>query len=238
MLLVVLHHIVADGWSLGVLFRELQALYAAETTGEPADLMPLALQYRRLRRVAATAFDRCRARPSHGVLASATDPASRDSRPAARSTPSARNNGTRWPRPVRVSPELTSVLARVGAQENATLFVLLLSAYLALLHRYTGQDDLCVGTPVANRTRQEVEPLIGCFVNTLAIRAKVSGDLTFRQLVQRTRDTAIDAQVHQDLPFELLVDALQIPRSADRSRYFRRCSPCRRACRPRSNCPA
>ena len=96
----------------------------------------------------------------------------------------------------------------------------LLAAFQSVLHRYTGQDDILVGVPVANRLRPEVEDLIGCFINTLVMRGDLSGDPTFRQLVARTRQIAIDAQTHQDLPFEVMVDALKVRRSATQSPLF------------------
>jgi syringomycin synthetase protein SyrE len=119
-----------------------------------------------------------------------------------------------------LAPEQVRALERFCAVENATMFMALLAVFQALLHRYSGQDDVCVGTPVANRTRPETEALIGCFVNTLVMRGDLSGDPTFRTLIRRTRDTAIDAQVHQDLPFELLVDALNVERSPNHAPLF------------------
>ena len=219
-LLVVFHHIVADGWSLSVLFRELTTLYSAHRAGEPASLVPLSVQYGdftvwQRQYLTGSVLDHhldywCRQlSPLPAVLDLPLD------RPRPLETTSRGGHVT-----FRMPPESVRAQSRLAAQENATPFVVLLSAYQTLLHRYTGQTDVCVGTPVANRTRQEVEPLIGCFVNTIAIRTDLSGDLSFRQLVQRTKEASIDAQVHQDLPFELLVDALQVRRSPNHSPVF------------------
>ena len=120
----------------------------------------------------------------------------------------------------RSSAELAAAVSQFSAARGVTPFMTFLAAYQAVLHRYTGQDDVCVGTAVANRTRPEIEGLIGCFVNTLVMRGDLSGDPTFDELVDRTRTTTIDAQVHQDLPFELMVEALKVKRSANRSPLF------------------
>ncbi len=219
-LVITLHHIVSDGWSLGVLFKELQHVYEAERTGQPIRLPPLFAQYadfavwqRRQLRGSALAgllqYWRRKLRPLPPRLDMPLD----HPRPDETTT---RGGRVRFQLPATVA----SALARLAADEHTTLFVTSLAVYLAVLSRYSGQEDICVGTPVANRTRPEIEALIGCFVNTLAIRGDVSGDPTFHQLVRRTRETAIDAQVHQDLPFELLVDALEIERSANHTPIF------------------
>lgn len=219
-LLLTLHHIVCDGWSLGVLFRELRTLYAAYTRGERASLPPLPVQYPDFavwQRQYLTgdilerhlSYWRHQLRPPVAVLDWPVD------RPHPVET-TARGGHVVFD----VPGETVTAVSRFSAAEGVTLFMTFLAAYQAVIHRYTGQDDVCVGTPVANRTRPEIEGLIGCFVNTLVLRGDLSGDPTFRRLVERTRDTAIDAQVHQELPFELLVDALKVRRSANRSPLF------------------
>ena len=108
----------------------------------------------------------------------------------------------------------------MSRSENATPFMTLLAAYKVLLYRYTGQEQLQVGSPTANRTRPEVESLVGCFVNTLILRTDLNGRLTFRELLARVKRVCIEAYAHQDLPFEKLVQALQPARRLDRSPLF------------------
>ncbi|MEK7784033.1 MAG: condensation domain-containing protein, partial [Chloroflexota bacterium] len=117
-------------------------------------------------------------------------------------------------------PGLPPKMKALARQEEATLFMTSLAVFQTLLHRYTGQDDICVGTPIANRTRAEVEPLIGFFVNTLVLRGDLSGEPTFRELLRRVRETALGAYAHQDVPFEMLVDALQPQRDLSRAPLF------------------
>jgi amino acid adenylation domain-containing protein len=211
LLILVLHHIIADGWSVKVFLRELAALYAA-FAGERRDaagpLPELSLQYfdfarwqrRRLTGEllgAQLAYWRqaLGSAPSHLAL-----PADRP-RPAVPS-----------PRGARISQQLpsaeTAELHRAAGQSGATLFMSLLAAFAALLHRATGEPDLVVGTPIANREQLELEGLIGCFVNTLALRADLSGRPSFRDLLERVRQVCLAAYANQDLPFEQLVEAL------------------------------
>src|SRR5205823_11641601 len=117
-------------------------------------------------------------------------------------------------------PDLSAALAALSQGEGATLFMTLLAAFQVLLARYSGQDDLVVGTPIAGRTRAETEDLIGCFVNTLALRADLAGNPSFRELLGRVRTVALGAYAHQDLPFEKLVEELQPERDLRHAPLF------------------
>src|SRR5262249_10796336 len=120
----------------------------------------------------------------------------------------------------QVSLEVTQGLKELGRQEGATLFMLLLAAFQALLHRYSGQEDISVGSPIANRNRAEIEGLIGFFVNMLVLRTDLGGDPSFRELLSRVREVALNAYAHQDLPFEQLVEALQPERNMAQNPLF------------------
>ena len=207
LLILTMHHIITDGWSMNVLRREVRELYEAFRAGRPSPLPKLSLQYADFAvwqrqwlqgEVLQKQLDYWKEK-----LAGAERlelPVDRP-RPAAPSYASARQ-------PFRIEPEVIQKLRDLGQQEEATLFMTLLAAFQVMLGRYSGQDDIVVGTPIANRTRTELEGLIGFFVNTLVIRADLSGDCTFRQLLQRVRQTCLEAYAHQDLPFEKLVEAL------------------------------
>ena len=219
-LLLVIHHIATDGWSMGVLLRELGALYEAFRNGQPARLPDLPIQYRDFAQwqrewlqgevlEKQLGYWRERLRGAPAVLQLWTDHP-RPSQPT--------RSGAR--QAVVLSESLTASLAELGKQEGASLFMTLLAAFLVLLYRYTGQTDLCVGTPIANRTRAETEGLIGFFVNTLVLRTDLSGDPSFRELLRRTREVALEAYAHQDLPFQNLVEALQPERSLSHSPLF------------------
>src|SRR5439155_26184250 len=121
---------------------------------------------------------------------------------------------------VRLSAEVTQGLKALGQEEGTTLFMTLLAGFQALLHRYSRQEEIVVGTPIANRTHAEVEGLIGFFVNTLALKGDFSGDPSFRQMLARVREAALGAYAHQDLPFEKLVDELQPQRSLSHTPIF------------------
>ncbi|MEV5803116.1 amino acid adenylation domain-containing protein [Streptomyces collinus] len=207
-LLLAFHHIVTDGWSMGVLVRELEALYAGhslpelpirqadfaawqrrEPTGDPghwrdrlAGLPPLELPY-----------DLARADQAH----SAGDV-----------------------REFRVGPELLQRLERLGRDHRATPYMTLLAAYEVLLGTWSGQSDFGIGTPVSGRSRPETEHLVGFFANTVVLRADLAGDPSFAQLLGRVRDDALDAYQHQDVPFERVVDAVGHDRSLDHNPLF------------------
>jgi len=214
------HHIVFDGWSLGVFFRELGALYAARVTGQAPALPELPIQYAdfavwqrawlqgdALQRQLAYWQQRLSGPPP--ALGLPTD------RPR---PPIQTHNGAlhRFTLPAALYAEAQAL----AQKEGVSLFMLLLATFEALLYRYTGQEDFVIGAPIANRTRSEVEGLIGFFVNTLALRSDLSGNPTFRELLDRTRRGALEAYEHQDLPFEQLVEALQPERDLSRSPLF------------------
>ncbi|AOJ24806.1 non-ribosomal peptide synthetase [Burkholderia seminalis] len=219
-LALTVHHIVSDGWSSGVMLDELAAFYRAYASDRPVPLAPLPIQYadyalwqRRWldagERDRQLAFWRERLDPQRGVL---TLPGAA-ARPARRSARGARH--------------VFSLDARVGAQlrafaaaSGATPFAVLLAALDALLARATGDARICVGVPAANRERAEVAGLIGFFVNTLAIDVDVPAHGDFSSLVARTQRALVDAQMHQDVPFEQVVDALGVPRSASHHPLF------------------
>ncbi|HEX2081289.1 MAG TPA: amino acid adenylation domain-containing protein [Longimicrobium sp.] len=219
-LLVTLHHAVSDGWSLGVLYRELSALYAAFARGESSPLAPLPVQYAdfavwQRAHLAAGEMDRqlawwkARLAGAPALLALPTD----------RPRPPVQTYRGAVERTV-LPPEAAEAVRVAGRREGATLFMTLLAAYQALLSRYAGQDDVVVGSPVAGRTRPETEGLIGFFVNTLALRGDLSGDPTFRALLARVREATLGAWAHQDLPFERLVEEVRPERSLGHSPVF------------------
>ncbi|HSF40373.1 MAG TPA: amino acid adenylation domain-containing protein [Thermoanaerobaculia bacterium] len=213
-LLLTLHHIASDGWSEGVLRRELSSLYAAALAGEPSPLAPLPLQYADF-----AAWQR--AWPEEALAAQlahwkerlagtpALDlPADRPRPPVARF----RGDSLRLDLP----PGLAGALRRLARRGQATVFMTVLAAWHALLERHSGQTDFAIGTPVANRTRPELEPLIGVFLNMLALRTDGGGDPSFAELLARVRHTALAAYDHADVPFERIVDEVKVER--DRSR--------------------
>ncbi|HEU0053107.1 MAG TPA: amino acid adenylation domain-containing protein, partial [Longimicrobium sp.] len=206
-LVVSMHHAVSDGWSVGVLHRELRVLYDAFSRGAPSPLAEPPVRYADWsawqRRMHAEGGLAAQAEFWRRTLADA--PAAIDL-PADRPRPAARGfaGAHQW---VRV-PAATARAARTLAErEGATLFMVLLAAFDVLLARTSGSDDIVVGTPVAGRTRPETESLIGFFVNNLPIRADLSGEPSFREVIGRVRKAALDAYAHQDLPFQLLVEA-------------------------------
>ncbi len=219
-LLLTMHHIVGDGWSIGVLLGELQALYEAFLLGRPPVLPDLPLQYADYaewegNRLRGDLIDR---QVAYWRKQLAGAPSSLDL-PTDRPRPQVATFRGAW-RSFRLPKDLSASIKALALREGTTLFTTLLAAIQALLHRYSGQDDLCVGTPVAGRTRLETEGLIGCFINTLALRGDLSGNPTFRGLLRRTHEAVLGAQTHQDLPFERLVELLSLPRDPGRQPLF------------------
>jgi amino acid adenylation domain-containing protein len=219
-LLVTLHHIISDGWSNGLFLREMAVLYEAFAAGRPSPLPELPLQYadfaeQQLEELTGERLEReidWWRRQLAGAPAVLDLPADRP-RPPIQTFRGAR-------RPLQISPERTAALHRLARGESATLFMVLLTAFGALLRSWTGEEDLTLGTPVANRRRPELEGIIGFFANTLALRLDLSGDPAFRAALGRVLEVAHGAYAHQDLPFEKLVEELQPERDLSRSPLF------------------
>ncbi|MCP4657268.1 MAG: non-ribosomal peptide synthetase, partial [bacterium] len=219
LLLLTMHHIIADGWSIDVLLRELSVLYAAFSTGRPSPLPELRVQYadcaawqRRWLGGEALAAQRAYWRQQlAGPLPVLELPVD-----------GPRRAGTKRGATCSLGlPEsLAAGLRSLSREADATLFMTLLAAFDTLLHRTTGQIDLVVGTPVANRNRGESEGLIGLFVNTLVLRTDLRGDPSFRELLGRVREVALGAYAHSDLPFEKLVEELHPQRASSLSPLF------------------
>jgi amino acid adenylation domain-containing protein len=207
-LLLVTHHIASDGWSMGILFRELAALYEGYSNHRPITLPELPIQY-------ADYAVWQREWLTGDVLQEQITywQQQLNNAPAVLELP------TDYPRPDRInyqgarerldlSHELSDALATLSRQEGATLFMTLLAAFQVLLARYTGQEDIVVGSPIAGRNYVETEGLIGFFVNTLVLRGNLSGSPSFRELLRCVKETVLGALAHQDLPFEKLVEEL------------------------------
>ncbi len=219
-LLFTLHHIVSDGWSTAILIREFITLYEAYRAGRASPLPELAIQYvdyaiwqrewlqgERLEQQISYWKQHLAGAPA--VLELPTD----RPRPVVQSYRGATLYST-------VPHSVAERLKQLGRQQDATLFMVLLAAFNILLSRYSGQDDHCVGTPVANRNRLEIEGLIGFFVNTLVLRTDLSGNPTFRELLGRVKEVCLGAQAHQDLPFEKLVEELSPVRDMSHNPLF------------------
>ncbi len=219
-LLLTLHHSAGDGWSFGLLSRELVALYTAFSQGAPSPLTDLPLQYAdyalwqrawlsgdRLARELTVWRTRLAGAPE--CLHLPTD----RPRPAQQ-----RYRGATLP--LTIPAELTAGLRTLSQGAGVTLFMTLLAAWGCLLARYSGEEDLVIGSPVAGRTHQALEPLIGFFVNTLALRLDLTGRPSFRELLARVRGVCLEAYAHQEVPFERLVEALEIPRNLAQAPLF------------------
>ncbi|MFF2043469.1 amino acid adenylation domain-containing protein [Kitasatospora sp. NPDC058170] len=216
---LVLHHIAADGWSIGVLFGDLATAYAARREGRAPAFAPLAVQYADVAHWQQTELAEELARQEQwwlerlrGATATVTVPPDRP-RPAVAGTRGGRIT-------LGFGAERTRRIRRLAEQTGATPYMVLLAALQTVLSRYTGAEDVVVGTPVAGRTRSETEPLVGCFVNTLAMRTDLSGDPSVRLLLERVRENTLGAFGHQDLPFERLIDALGLDRELAHTPLF------------------
>ena len=219
-LLLIMHHTISDGWSLGVLLKELAAIYDAYLEGRSAPLPELSIQYADfalwqrewLQGEALQSQLTYWKQRFEGVEPFLQLPADRPRPPVQ----TFRGSSLNFELPIALSKALKAL----GQQEDATLFMTLLAAFKTLLYYYSGQEDIIVGIPIANRQRVETEGLIGFFANTLALRTTFSGHLTFQQLQHRVRETARGAYAHQDLPFEYLVEALHLERNMSHNPLF------------------
>jgi amino acid adenylation domain-containing protein/non-ribosomal peptide synthase protein (TIGR01720 family) len=214
-----MHHIVCDGWSSNVFSRELSALYAAFVAGKPSPLPELPIQYADF------------AYWQRGWLRGETLERQLGYWRSQLADLPVLELPIDRPRPpifsylgrsysFELSKNLSHALEQLSQEENCTLFMTLLAGFEIVLHRYTGQDDIVVGTPIANRNRRELEPLIGFFVNILVMRGDLSGNPTHREMMRRVKATALAAFDHQDLPFEKLVEELQPERDLARNPLF------------------
>ncbi|MDI1278800.1 condensation domain-containing protein, partial [Methylobacter sp.] len=218
--LLTMHHIVSDGWSLGIFLRELAALYEAFGKGLPSPLPELSIQYadyahwqrQRLQgKVLDQLLDYWRKQLSGApeLLALPTD----RPRPPVQTYHGRSLNA-------KLDADLSKRLQTLSQTMGGTLFMTLLSGFALLLSRYSGQEDIVIGTPVANRNHADIEPLIGLFINTLALRLDLSGNPSARELLARVRNTCLEAYEHQDVPFEQLVEELKPPRSLSYAPLF------------------
>ncbi|HEX8617331.1 MAG TPA: amino acid adenylation domain-containing protein, partial [Thermoanaerobaculia bacterium] len=220
-LMLNMHHIISDGWSVGVLIRELGLVLDALRTGRSPELPPLPIQY-----VDYSVWQR-RWLEDEGVL----ERQLAYWRHKLAGVPESLDLLTDYPRPsvqtfagatqsFVIDAELTAQLRRLAEREGGTLYMVLLAAFNTLMYRYTAQDDICIGTPIANRQYGETEGLIGMFVNTLALRTQVGGSDTFNELLARVKATCLEAYEHQDAPFEKVIDALHVQRNLAISPLF------------------
>lgn len=219
--IVSMHHIISDGWSIHLLIEEVTGLYEAYRSGKPSPAPDLPVQYGDFAHWQTDLLQ-----PGSAVLESQLaywkeqlHDVAELKLPLDRPRPAVYD-----PRgalmPLQYSAELTQALKKLSRREDVTLFMTLLSALSVLLHSHSGQEDIVVGAPIANRTRVEIEKLIGFFVNMLVLRTDLSGDPTFRELLQRTREVMIGAYAHQDVPFAKLVGELNVKRDASRNPLF------------------
>ncbi|WP_375466723.1 amino acid adenylation domain-containing protein [uncultured Nostoc sp.] len=219
-LLMCMHHVVSDAWSIGVFVQELAALYNAYSQGRPSPLTPLAIQYADFAiwqrnwlqgnvLQSHLSYWQQQLKDAPALLSLSTD----RPRPAVQTFAGTHQEFV-------LSVELTNRLVKLSQEQGCTLFMTLLAAYDTLLYRYTGSDDILVGSPIANRDRSEIEGLIGFFVNTLVMRTNLAGNPSFSELLNRVREMAMDAYAHQSLPFEMLVEALQPQRDLSHTPLF------------------
>ncbi|HKR12151.1 MAG TPA: condensation domain-containing protein, partial [Pyrinomonadaceae bacterium] len=218
--LFTMHHIISDGWSVGVFVKELAAEYEAFVTGQPSPLPELEIQYADFAHWQRTQLqgDALNAQLAYWKqqLAGA---------PAVLKLPVDRMRGgekvtASSKQPLALTPELSESLKTLSRQTGSTVFMTLLGAFQILLRHHSGTDDILVGTDVANRNRVEVENLIGFFINQLVLRTDLSGNPSFAELLERVRETTFGAYAHQDTPFDRLVEALKVERSLEYSPLF------------------
>ncbi|OFA06937.1 non-ribosomal peptide synthetase [Duganella sp. HH101] len=219
-LLVTVHHIVSDGWSIGVLMQEMVELYAAFIAGRPPVLAPLPIQYADYAQWQRQWLaGEARQRQIDYWTARLAGAPTLLSLPSDRPRPAVQTYAGAL-LPFMVDGPATQALHALGQRHQATLFMTLAAAFSVLLARHSGQDDICIGTPIANRQRGEVEGMIGFFVNTLVLRAQVDENASFTRLLEQMRDLSLDAYAHQDMPFEQLVEALKPVRDVSHTPLF------------------
>ncbi|MDM8560647.1 non-ribosomal peptide synthase/polyketide synthase [Candidatus Parabeggiatoa sp. HSG14] len=220
LLQVTMHHIISDGWSIGLFIEELSSLYNAFSQGKPSPLSPLPIQYVDFAHWQRQwlAGDILETQLNYWQKQMAMTPALLEL-PTDKPRPSVQSFQGATER-LQLSPELTEQLKTLSLKTETTLFMTLLSAFATLLSRYTGSDDIVIGSPIANRIHSQTESLIGFFVNTLVLRTDLQGNPSFSDLLQRVRQVALDAYAHQDIPFEQLVEVLQPERSLSHAPLF------------------
>jgi aspartate racemase len=219
-LLLTVHHIASDLWSFRVLYRELAAFYEAFDRNTEPNLPALPFQYSDFARSQREFLEskNCQAQIEFwrqqlaGDLPELNLPSDHP-RPKTQRFRGARQQ-------VRISKEISDALKSLSQKEGVTLFITLFAAFQTLLHRYSGQNDMIIGSPFGGRNRFETEDLIGYFLNTLALRTDLSGDPSFRELLRRSRDTVLGAFSHREIPFEKLVDELRLPRNGNQNPVF------------------
>ncbi|MEA5549589.1 amino acid adenylation domain-containing protein [Anabaena cylindrica UHCC 0172] len=219
-LLINLHHIISDGWSLGIFIQEITQFYSAAVKGSHISLPELAIQYGDYAEWQETWLQTQAIQQQlaywEQTLAS---PLPILDLPVDKIRPASQTfDGAVLREPLSAS--ITHSLEELAKAEGVTFFMVALAVYQVLLFRYSGQNDIVVGSPFANRQRSEIENLIGCFVNTLPLRCDLSGQPSFRQLLQRISGTCVDAYAHQDVPLEIIIDKLNIKRDPSRSPIF------------------
>jgi amino acid adenylation domain-containing protein/FkbM family methyltransferase len=218
--LVTMHHIISDGWSIGILIREVATLYAAFSSGQPSSLTPLAIQYAdyaawQREWLQGDALEqqlsywREHLADAPPVLELPTD----HPRPPVQSFRGARHRFS-------LNGELTQALTALSRREGATLFMTLLAAFKTLLYRYSEQESIVVGTPIAGRTEVETEELIGFFVNTLVLRTEINAEMSVREVIERVKEGALGGYGHQEVPFEKLVEEMAPERSLSHTPLF------------------
>lgn len=219
-LLLCMHHIISDGWSVAILLRDLATLYNAHCKGQAAQLAELPIHYQDFARwqreqqqqddlTGQLPYWKEQLKGIPAVLELPTD----HSRPAHKSFRGAAV-------PLSIAKDVKNALSSIATAEGATLFMSIAAAFSILLFRYSGQEDIALGTPIAGRNRPELEDLIGFFVNTLVLRTRVSGELTFRELLRSTKEVCLGAYAHQNVPFERVVEELQPERDPSHSPLF------------------
>ncbi len=220
LLLLSMHSIISDAWSIGLFYQELAVLYEAFLNGQPSPLAPLPIQYTDYTRwqeewlqgnelAEQVAYWKKQLENASSVLELPID----HPRPSIQTYRGAAQQFV-------LSKSLTDALKSLSSREEVSLYMTLVAVFQILLHRYTSQDNIVIGTPVAGRTQSEIESLIGPFTNTLVLRTNLSGNPTFHELLKRVREVILDAQAHQDVPFEYLVEELHIERNVAQSPLF------------------